>query len=190
MIRKIPILIASLACAFAAVPQPDSGVIPAGTVIRVRTNEKIDSGNAATGRVFAGVVEQSATDRHGTVVIPRGSPAELVVTGVSKHQLALDLASVTVGGRHYAVSSSSESVQGTKKPGVGKNKRTAKFLGVGAGAGTVIGAIAGGGTGALVGGLVGTGAGAGAQSLTRDKSARVPAESVLTFRLQHPLVTK
>jgi hypothetical protein len=53
----------------------------------------------------------------------------------------------------------------------------------------VIGAIAGGGTGALVGGLVGAGAGAGAQTLTRGKSVHVPAESMLTFRLEQPLIT-
>jgi hypothetical protein len=188
MRRTIAILLASIGAAFAAVPRPNPLTVPAGTIIRVRTNEGIDSSNAATGRVFTAVVAEDATDRQGRIVIPKGSPAELVVRGVNKHQIALDLASVTAQGKRYLVASSSEVVEGTKKPGVGKNKRTAKFLGGGAAAGTVIGAIAGGGTGALVGGLVGGGAGAGAQSLTRKKSARVPSESLLSFRLQQPLV--
>jgi hypothetical protein len=184
------ILIASLGVTLAAPPQVQRGTIPAGTVIRVRTSEKIDASNAATGRVFMGVVEEGARDRNGVVVIPRGSTAELVVRGVSKHALALDLATITAEGRTYGVMSSQEVIERTQKAGVGKNKRTAKFLGIGAAAGSVVGAIAGGGTGALVGGLLGTGAGAGAQTVTRGKEVHVPAESVLTFRLEQPLMTR
>jgi hypothetical protein len=187
MNRILTLLIASLGLAMAAVPQPGRGMIPAGTIIRVRTNQTIDKNNAAPGRVFSGMVAENVTDKSGRVVIPKGSSAELAVTGVSKHEIALDLQSVTAGGLRYAVSSSDQTIHGAKKSGIGKNKRTAKFLGIGAGAGTVIGAIAGGGAGALIGGLVGGGAGAGAQSLTRRKSVRVPAESVLAFRLEQPL---
>ena len=104
--------------------------------------------------------------------------------------MSLDLATVTARRRTYVVASSPETIYGTKKPGIGKNKRTAKFIGGGAAAGSVIGAIAGGGAGALVGGLVGGGAGAGAQTLTRGKSVHVPAESTLTFRLEQPLTTR
>jgi len=140
--------------------------------------------------MFRAVVAENATDRHGNVVIQKGSPAELEVRGVSKHQLSLDLATVTTRGRTYAVASSPETLYGAKKPGIGKNKRTAKFIGGSAAAGSVIGAIAGGGTDALIGGLVGAGAGAGAQTLTRGKSVHVPAESTLTFRLEQPLTTR
>ena len=187
MIRTALFLIASLGLAPAAVTQAHKAAIPAGTIIRVRTSETIDAGNAATGRVFHGVVADDAAASNGHVAIPKGSPAEVMVRNVSKHQVTLELASVTVGGTRYTVLSSQETIHGTKKPGVGKNKRTAKFLGGGAAAGTVVGAIAGGGTGALVGGLVGGGAGAGVQTLTRSKTVRVPAESLLTFRLERPL---
>jgi hypothetical protein len=186
MNRIIPILLASLGITIAAIPPASNDTIPAGTIIRVRTNESIDASNAAA-RVFTGVVAQNVTNRSGRVIIPQGSRAELAVRGVSKHQLALDLQSITVAGRRYTVASSTETVNGTQKPGVGKNKRTAKYLGGGAAAGTVIGAIAGGGTGALVGGLLGGGAGAGVQTLTRGKKVHVPAESVLTFRLEQGL---
>jgi hypothetical protein len=187
MNRIISIVIASLGLAAAAAPQARTDTIPVGTIIRVRTNETIDASNATPGRAFAGMVSENVTDKSGRVVIPMGSTAELAVRGVSKHQIALDLQSVTAGGRRYAVLSSQQTIQSTKKPGIGKNKRTAKFLGGGAAAGSVIGAIAGGGTGALIGGLVGAGAGAGAQTLTRGKSVHVPAESLLTFRLERPL---
>jgi hypothetical protein len=190
MKRTIAILLASLGVALAAPPQATMGTIPAGTIIRVRTNENIDSSNAAIGRVFMGVVEESAKDSRGMIVIPKGSPAELVVRTVSKHAVAVDLATVFAGNRTYAISSSQEIIQGTQKPGVGKNKRTAKFLGIGGAAGSVFGAIAGGGTGALIGGFVGAGGGAAAQTLTRGKSVNIPAESQLTFRLEQPLIAR
>jgi hypothetical protein len=76
------ILIASFGLVVPAVPQMNRGTIPAGTVIRVRTNDTIDANNAAPGRMFTGVVAENATDRHGKVVIPKGSLAELAVRGV------------------------------------------------------------------------------------------------------------
>jgi len=73
------------------------------------------------------------------------------------------------------------------KAGMGKNKRTAEFTGGGAGLGAIIGAIAGGGKGAAIGAGAGAGGGALTQILTKGKAIQVPAESVLTFRLDKPL---
>src|SRR5438128_2121253 len=67
------------------------------------------------------------------------------------------------------------------------NRRTGKFVGGGAVPGTIIGVIAGGGKGAAIGAASGAVAGAGTQTLTPGKSVRVPAESVLMFRLERPL---
>jgi outer membrane lipoprotein SlyB len=72
--------------------------------------------------------------------------------------------------------------------GIGANKRTAEMTGGGALLGTVIGAVAGGGKGAAIGALAGAGAGATAQVLTRGKEVKVPAESMLTFKLDQPLI--
>jgi hypothetical protein len=70
---------------------------------------------------------------------------------------------------------------------VGANRRTAEMVGGGAVLGTLLGAIAGGGKGAAIGAAAGAAAGAGVQVLTRGKTVRVPAESVLTFRLDQPV---
>ena len=50
----------------------------------------------------------------------------------------------------------------------------------------MVGTIAGGGKGAAIGAFAGAAGGAGAQTLTRGKSVRVPAESLVTFRLKRP----
>jgi hypothetical protein len=57
------------------------------------------------------------------------------------------------------------------------------MVGGAAAIGTLIGAIAGGGDGAAIGAAVGAAGGAAAQVLTRGDQVRIPAESVLTFRL-------
>jgi hypothetical protein len=53
--------------------------------------------------------------------------------------------------------------------------------------GTIIGAIAGGGKGAAIGAAAGAAAGAGTQTITRGRDVKVPAESLITFRLDRPL---
>ena len=165
---------------------PHGGTIRTGTSISVRTNETIDV-RKNDGRVFAGVVAQDVRDESGNVAIPRGANAELIVKNVSNQDLALDLESVTVNGKRYAVTTDAERVDSGQRDGIGANKRTGEFLGGGALVGAIIGAIAGGGRGAAIGAGAGAAAGAGTQLLTRGRNVKVPAESLLTFRLEQPL---
>ena len=163
-----------------------SGNIPVGTEIAVRTNNSIDVRNSSDGRIYSGVVDRDVRDANGTVAIPRGSNAELIVRNVASRNLALDLESVNVKGHRYVVSTNDVTRSGSKQ-GLGENKRTAKYVGGGAVLGSIIGAIAGGGKGAAIGAAVGAAGGAGTQVMTRGGSVRVPSESVLTFRLDQPL---
>jgi hypothetical protein len=161
--------------------------IDAGTTITVRTNEQINSSNS-DGRVFSGIVEQDVMNRGGNVAIPRGSNVELLVKNMSNNQIALDLDSVTVDGQRYGIQSG-DSVVDSQSDGLGVNKRTGTFVGAGAAIGAIIGAIAGGGKGAAIGGGIGAAGGAGTQILTRGRRVNVPAESLVTFRLEQPLQT-
>jgi hypothetical protein len=73
-------------------------------------------------------VADNVIERTGRVVIPGGSPADLVVRTVSKRQIALDLQAIMMDGTRYQVLSDSATVQGTNKSGLGVNKRTAEFV--------------------------------------------------------------
>jgi hypothetical protein len=161
--------------------------VPAGTELVVRTVETIDSRNSGADQTFSAIVEQEVTNASGRVTIPVKSSAQLMIRQMSSGgatgspEMALDLQSITVDGRRYLISTTDLTLEGNT--GIGKNKRTAEMIGGGAALGTIIGAIAGGGKGAAIGVLVGAGGGPGAQALTRGRDVRVPAETVLTFRL-------
>jgi len=64
---------------------------------------------------------------------------------------------------------------------------TAEYTGGGAAIGAIIGAIAGHGKGAAIGAGSGAAAGALTQIVTKGGSIKVPAETVLTFKLDKPL---
>jgi hypothetical protein len=165
--------------------------LPAGTEISVRTEETIDSGKAAEGQTFPAEVTRDVLDAAGNVVIPRVSNAQIVIRSASKggrfrgaSDLVMDLASVSIDGRQYRLSTADLAERG--RSGIGANRRTGEFTGGGAAIGAIIGAIAGGGKGAAIGAGSGAGAGALSQVLTKN-TIKVPVETVLTFKLDQPL---
>ena len=165
--------------------------VPVGTEISVRNDEIIDSGKAAEGQTFPAEVTKDVLDGEGNVVIPAGARAQIVIRSASKggkirgaSDLVLDLASVSIEGRQYDLSTEDLSEKG--HAGLGVNRRTGEFTGGGAAIGAIIGAIAGGGKGAGIGAGSGAAAGAITQVLTKG-TIKVPVESVLTFKLDQPL---
>jgi hypothetical protein len=168
------------------------GVIPAGTQLVLRTNAQINTDTAATGQRYPAQVASAIIGSQGNVIVPEGSPAELTVVSsqgggtFGTPQLALAVRSLTVHGRTYPVVSE-VSEREAQREGLGGNRRTATYVGGGAVLGTLIGAIAGGGAGAAIGAATGAAGGAAAQVLTRGDRVRVPAETVLTFRLDEPI---
>jgi outer membrane lipoprotein SlyB len=123
------------------------------------------------------------------MLIPKGSPAELVVlearekSGWKGPRVQLGLRSVTVKGVNYMVVSN----ELEQTAGIGKNRRPAEMVGGGATLGTMIGAAAGGGKGAVLGGLAGAAAGAAIQIFTQGDEVRIPSETVMTFRIDEPI---
>lgn len=162
--------------------------LPVDTQVSVRSEEAIDSATAAEGQTYAAEITDDVLDAAGDVVIPHGSNAQILIRSASKggrfrsaSDLVLDLQSISVEGQQYLISTSDLRESG--KQGLGANKRTAEYTGGAAALGAIIGAIAGGGKGAAIGAGAGAGGGALTQVLTKGASIRVPAETVLTFKL-------
>jgi hypothetical protein len=164
--------------------------IEPGTSIPVRTTQAVDS-STQDGLVYTGTVDQDVLDREGRVAIPRGATAELVVRrGADNETGARPRLSYgqwpAVRGRRDTASVATGGVD-IKNSGIGNNEETIKHVGGGALLGTIIGAIAGGGKGAAIGAAAGAAVGAGAQILTHGRKVSVPAEALLTYRLQSGL---
>ena len=169
----------------------ETRVLPAGTELSVQTGEVIDGSTAADGQTFTCDVTDNVRDADGKVVIPAGAKAQIIIKSLSQggkirgqDDLVLDLASVSVDGRQYALST--EDLEQKGRAGLGKNKRTAEFIGGGAAIGGIVGAIFGGGKGAAIGAAAGAGGGTAAQALTKG-NIRVEPETILTFKLDSPL---
>jgi hypothetical protein len=160
--------------------------VPAGTTIQVRTTEAIDS-QTMDGRIFRGIVESEVRDGQGNLAIPKGATAELVVRRGADNELVLDLDSVTVHGRRYGVDATRNRIGGgvdIRNSGIGANSETARNVGGGALLGAILGGVIGGGDGAAAGAAAGAAVGAGAQILTKGRRVNVPAEALISYRLQ------
>jgi len=163
-------------------------VVPAGTLIRVRVNEGMNSKNTAPGTIFDGVVINDVIGGNA-IAIPRGTAVQGRVVDAQnakalkgKGRLALQLTQITLGGQIYPIISDDWMHQGADKTG----QTVGNAVGLGA-FGAMIGAVAGGGPGALLGAGLGGAAGIGTSAASKRGEAVVPAEAILTFHLTQPV---
>jgi hypothetical protein len=166
-------------------PKPGSSiVIPAGTVITVRTIDSIDSTQSSAGQRLRASIDDPVVVGN-QVIIPRGADCTVQIAQLQENkELALKLYSVTIGGKPYDVAANYAQIeaQGTSK--TKKGVRRSVVLG---GLGAAIGGIAGGGSAAAIGAVSGAGLGAISATMAKGKTLKVPAETRLTFQLRSAL---
>lgn len=164
--------------------QSDDSVIPLGTEIDVRLQDRLSSrDNVVEDRFRATTaVDLAQGDR---VLIPAESEIRGVVSSVDKAgrldrkaQMTLSFDQVTINGRDYPI-------QGTiVDPVEGEGiKGDAAKIGTGAGVGAIIGGILGGVKGAIAGILIG---GGGVAAATPGKDVELEPGTVLRVRLDQP----
>jgi hypothetical protein len=150
---------------------PAQLILPAGTPITVRLQQRLSSASAVPGERFEAVVDEPVVvgDR---ILIPVGAMAEGHVI-VARHsgrlhhpgELGLTLDRVTVDRQIIALNTSHVVARGGSH-----KKRNWGWIGGGTGGGAVIGALAAGGKGALIGSGVGAVAGTTTAFVTGKKN--------------------
>jgi hypothetical protein len=167
-------------------PPPSVITLPSGTQLRIRLDQELSSGTSQSGESFPATVADDVMV-NGKVVIPRGARAEGTVVdakslgrfkGGALLQVRLDRVHTRWGTYPVETGTIDRAEQG-------KGKRSAGFIGGGAGLGALIGGLAGGGKGAAIGALAGGGAGTAGGAFTGNKQIVLPAETLLTFRMEH-----
>jgi len=167
-------------------PPPAMIVLPAGTDLHVRLDQDLGSKISHAGDSFPATVARDVIVG-GQIVIPKGARAEGTVIDAKPlghikggALLELRLERVHTNWGSYPVATST--ITRAEK---GKGRRTGEFAGGGGALGAIIGGLAGGGKGALIGGLAGAGAGTAGSAFTGNKEIFLPAETLLSFRLDH-----
>jgi hypothetical protein len=171
-----------------APPPPEVVSLPVGTSIPVRLDTDLGSKISQPGDSFTATVSDDVVS-HGQVIIPRGARAEGTVVdaqplGRFKGGARLEVKLERVHTKYGSYPVSTGSIDRVEQ---GKGKRSTALIGGGAGLGALIGGLAGGGKGAAIGALAGGGAGTAGSAFTGNKQIILPAETVLTFHLDHPV---
>lgn len=178
---------------YAPPPAPPSGpvTIPAGTLVRIRLSETLDTKNLKPGAYFQST---AAADVYqgGVLAIPRGA----VLTGQvveakdggalgGSAVLRLNLTNINLEGRSYPIATDIWSSKGPNKAGY-----TAANTVGGAAIGALIGGIVGRGAGAAIGAGVGGAAGLGASAATNGPRLILPTETAVDFHLSTPVTVQ
>jgi type IV secretion system protein VirB10 len=165
--------------------------LPAGTTLDVTLASLITSETANVGDGWTGTTRNPLM-AEGRTLVPAGSPVAGLVTSVTparkgdRAMLDLGLASVTVDGRSYMVSGTTEAVVAGST-----RARNLGAIAGGAAAGALIGqAVSGSTKGTLIGAVLGGGAATGVVSQTRGYQVVLKPGMPITFTTQSPVAVR
>jgi len=167
---------------------PERIVVPYGTALAVRLTESLSSELNEKGDTFiASLAAPILVDDR--VVVPEGAGIKGRVVEVEsagrfsgRPAILIEVTRLGFNGNSYDLHTDQYSKQGSSR-----NVRSVATIGGGAGLGAILGGILGGGKGAAIGAMIGAGAGTGVQARGKGAVVQLPAESILSFRLQAPL---
>ena len=148
----------------------------------VRTAAELDSGKNSTGNHYTAYLEsdlkvgESLVAQRGSRVYGRLVEVEKAGSMSGKAVLKLELTDIVINDQIVAISTGSYEIDG-------KSAGTLKQIGGSARIGALIGAIADGGEGAAIG----AGAGTAMAAATPGQQVKIPAQTLLTFKLDRPL---
>ena len=175
--------------------KPVARSLAAGTSISAKFDAGISSRTHKAGQTLTGTVASDVKDKNGHTVIPAGSRVHLTITAIKESErksdktgkLVLVPTKVEIAGKSYPMSGSATALDRTLKDRKTNAGDLAK-VGVGVGAGALLGtAVSGGSTkGAVIGGIAGGAVGTQRAIETQDRDVVVPVGSRLKVTLKAP----
>ena len=178
-----------------AAAKPVARMLAAGTAISAKFDAGINSRTHKAGEKLTGTVSSDVKDKSGRVVIPAGAKVYITIAAIHESErksdktgkLVLTPTKVEIGGRSYPLTGYASALDRTLKDRKTNAGDLAK-VGVGVGAGALLGtAVSGGSTkGAVIGGIAGGAVGTQRAVETQDRDVVVPVGSRLKVTLRAP----
>ncbi len=167
-----------------SVLKPHPVTVPDGATLPLVLETAISSETSQSGdRVVARLAEDVRVGEK--VVVPSGSEVRGRVTAAvpsgrvkTRARLAFDFDTLVLEGREYSIGAGPLDITAGDT-----HNKDAATIGIGAGAGAIIGAIAKGGKGAAIGGLIGGAAGTGVVLANTGKEVELGTGTRVTIRL-------
>jgi hypothetical protein len=182
--------VGSLTFGPASTPTPPPALqqvmVPAGTLLLVRTVDGLDTSTAYTGQIFSATLSTNLAANGylianaGTTVYGQVVEANSAGRASGKSELKLQLTQIVINGSTTPIMTNVFDSEGKSS-----GKRSARRLFGGAGLGAAIGAIAGN---AGMGAAIGAVSGAVASGVQKGDQVQIPSETQLSFQLQQPVM--
>lgn len=167
--------------------------IPAGTVLPLQLTSSVASDTSQVEDKVSATL-RSGLRVDGVVVLPAGTAVFGHVTSADRSNkvkgrasIAFRFSQIDLPGQSGRESISTGTVTRVAR---GTKKKDATKIGVGAGAGAVIGGILGGGSGAAKGAVIGGGAGTAAVLATRGDEVRLGPGAAVSVKLTAPVTVR
>jgi hypothetical protein len=164
-------------------------VAPAGSVLRVRLDQALDTGRSRPGDRFSGALD-SPVFADGKEILPKGTilHGHVLNAHSSGRFKGRAILSLTLDSCETRDGDVGISVNPVTRVSDRHRKRNWTWIGGGSGTGALIGGLAGGPIGAVIGAGSGAAAGTAGAVITGEKQVHMPAESLAGFTLKTPLV--
>jgi hypothetical protein len=162
-------------------------LVPEGSALKLTLGTSVSSETSQVGdRVEATLTEAVRVD--DVIVLPEGSVVRGTVTDVEsggkvkgRASLAIHFDSIEARQERYPIGA------GIAAEAASTKKKDAAMIGIGAGAGAIVGAVLGGGKGAATGAAIGGGGGTAVVLMTEGKPVVFGAGSSMTVHLTKPV---
>lgn len=167
-----------------SVLRPSHITVPAGVTLPLVLETAMSSATSRSGdRVVAKLAEDVRVG--DKVVVPAGSEVRGRVTAAvpsgrvkTRARLAFEFDTLVLGGKEHSIATGPVDITAG-----GTHNKDAATIGIGAGAGAIVGAIANGGKGAGIGALIGGAAGTGVVLVNTGKEVALGSGARATVRL-------